>query len=413
MAGFAETAFNGKREAGLNHTEVIMSKKAKILLCVSGLFTLAIGLSNVFVNVFLWKKSGDFITIAQYNLMHYIFIPITFIQAGWLSKKKNGIWSLRLGIGFFVIFFVTILLLRENMLEYIYLIGILYGIAAGFYWLAFHTLSFDFTATDNRDTFNGFNGCIVGVCGAIAPLIAAYIIKRNEDITGYTIVFAISLGLFVILILVSLLLRSENYGKKLEFGKLLNSYCKDWEELRKSITAWGMRDVVMLFLITILIFKTTGSEWTLGKLSFFWYLLSALSYALEQKFIKPKSRMFSMYMGAILIFIPVIGLVVEISYTTLLVYIILEGIFIPFFLVPVMSASFNVINSNHEEGLRVEYIINKEIALNLGRAVSTSILILLLMFIKGDKALNYFLLFIGSMQFVALYFLRRVSIWES
>lgn len=70
-----------------------MSKKAKTLLVVSALFTLAMGLSNVFVNIFLWKKTNDFTVIALYNLMHYIFVPITFIFAGWLSKMKNGIWS--------------------------------------------------------------------------------------------------------------------------------------------------------------------------------------------------------------------------------------------------------------------------------------------------------------------------------
>ncbi|MCT4509154.1 MAG: hypothetical protein N4A48_10455 [Tepidibacter sp.] len=65
-----------------------MSREAKTLLIISGLFALAKGLSNVFVNIFLWKKSNDFIMISQYNLVQYIFLPIAFTIGGWLSKKR-------------------------------------------------------------------------------------------------------------------------------------------------------------------------------------------------------------------------------------------------------------------------------------------------------------------------------------
>jgi YQGE family putative transporter len=66
-----------------------MQKETKIILVINVLFTLAMGLSNIFVNIILWKKSNDFIIVAIYNLMHYIFVPITFIFAGWLSKKRT------------------------------------------------------------------------------------------------------------------------------------------------------------------------------------------------------------------------------------------------------------------------------------------------------------------------------------
>jgi len=389
-----------------------MSRKAKILLLVSGLFTLAVGLSNVFVNIFLWKKSNDFILIAKYNLMSYIFIPIVFILAGWISKKKNGIWSLRMGISSFIIFFISILLFKDNITEYIYHLGILFGIAAGFYWLAFHVLSFDFTHTGNRDTFNGINGSIIGVASAIAPFSAAYIIAISKGNTGYTVVFTISLILFVFLILISLLLKSNHYGENLEFSEIISSNDTEWSNLRKSTVAWGLRDVVILFLISVLIYKTTGSEMALGKLSLFSYMISAAAYMFEQKVIKPKRRFFSIHLGAIFMFISVIGLVININYIFLLIYVIVDAVFMPFFTVPMSSATFNILNHNHKESLRVEYIINREIVLNIGRVISTVTLITLLTYFKNDRILNYFLLFIGSSQFLSLYFLRKIRLWE-
>lgn len=389
-----------------------MSKKAKILLIVSALFTLSMGLSNVFVNIFLWKKSSDFIIIAKYNLMHYIFLPFSFLAAGWLSKKKNGVWALRIGVVLFILFFLLILLFRNNVLEYIYPIGILYGIAAGFYWLSFQVLTFDFTYTNNRDTFYGFNGCICGVANAISPITAAYIIERNKNMMGYSIVFAISLGLFIILTLVSLTLHSEDYGDRFEFKKILSKNGDEWGYFRKSIAAWGLRDVVIYFLIVILVYKTTGSEMALGKLTLIASLISSAAYAFEQMIIKPKRRLFSLHLGAIFMFISVSGMIIKINYATLTMYMMLSALFVPFFMVPVNSAAFNILTRNHDESMRIEYIVNREFALNLGRIISTSLLIGLLTFVKDKRVLNYFLIFIGCAQLISLYFLRKIKTWE-
>ncbi len=389
-----------------------MSKKAKLLLTVSALFTLAMGISNVFLNILLWKESKNFIVLAKYNLMQYIFLPITFIFAGWLSKRKNGIWSLRLGILSFIILFGLILLFEDKISKFVLLFGVLYGVAAGFYWLAFHVLSFDFTSTKNRDTYNGYNGSIAGICGAIAPISSAYIINKNFLGMGYTIVFSISLSLFVVLILVSLLIKAEYYGSKINYKKVFGSNSQDWSLLRKGLFMWGFRDVIIGFLIIVLVFKSTGSEWSVGTFSLIASVISSVAYVVEQKLVKPKSRLKSMLIGAILMFTAVWGLVVNIRYGTLMLYMVVESASLPFFLVPFSSASFNIISLQHQDDLRLEYIINKEIMLNIGRIISLTVLIGLLWFFKYDRSLNYFLLLIGCTQLIALYFLRKMRVWR-
>lgn len=389
-----------------------MSKKAKLLLTVSALFTLAMGISNVFLNILLWKESKNFIVLAKYNLMQYIFLPITFIFAGWLSKRKNGIWSLRLGILSFIILFGLILLFEDKISNFVLLFGVLYGVAAGFYWLAFHVLSFDFTSTKNRDTYNGYNGSIAGICGAIAPISSAYIINKNFLGMGYTIVFSISLSLFVVLILVSLLIKAEYYGSKINYKKVFGSNSQDWSLLRKGLVMWGFRDVIIGFLIIVLVFKSTGSEWSVGTFSLIASVISSVAYVVEQKLVKPKSRLKSMLIGAILMFTAVWGLVVNIRYGTLMLYMVVESASLPFFLVPFSSASFNIISLQHQDDLRLEYIINKEIMLNIGRITSLTVLIGLLWFFKYDRSLNYFLLLIGCTQLIALYFLRKMRVWR-
>ncbi len=385
-----------------------MCKEAKILLIISALFTFAMGLSNIFVNVFFWKQTNDYVVIAIYHLTHYIVTPITFVIAGILAKRKNGIWSLRIGLITYVLFFMLILFWGSKGTYYIYFLGIIYGMATGFYWLAFNTLSFDFTHMNNRDTFNGFNGCSAGVAAAISPMISAYIISIYNGVKGYNLVFSMTLTTFVVLTLVSLLLRCKSYGRKLDFKKAFSRNCEEWSIVRTSTTLWGFRDVIIVFLVNILTIEATQSELSLGKLTLISSLVSSASYVLVQRVIKPPHRRLSILIGVLGSSIAVLALTVNVVYGTLVFYIMMDAFLLPFFLIQLNSATFNVINRNHEEDMRIEYMINKDLVLNSGRAISALILIVLLSLFNAPSTLRFYLLFLGLVPIAAGYSLGRL-----
>lgn len=385
-----------------------MCKEAKILLLISAIFTLAMGLSGIFVNIFFWKQTSDFIVIVIYNLIHYITMPFGFIIGGILSKKKNGIWSLRLGLILYGLFYALILFIGNKGGMYIYILGIVYGFAAGFYWLAFNTLSFDFTCTTNRDTFNGFNGSCAGIAAAIAPITSGYIITRYIGNKGYNIVFAITLTMFMVLLLISILLKCNNYGKKLDFKKAFSRNCEDWSVIRKSTMFWGFRDVIIAFVVNILIIETTNSELSLGKLTFMGALASSVAYIIVQKIIKPPNRRISILIGTIGSFLAVLSIVFRVNYITLFIFMIFDSFILPFFIIQLSSSTFNVINKIHDENMRIEYMINKDIAINGGRVISSIILLGFLLSFKNASVLKIYLLFIGVAPIVSGYFLRKL-----
>ena len=385
-----------------------MSKEAKILLVISTLFTFAMGLSNIFVNVFFWKQTNEYVVIAIYHLMHYIVTPVTFILAGILAKWKNGIWSLRIGLLTYALFFMMILFWGSKGAYHIYFLGIIYGMATGFYWLAFNTLSFDFTHMNNRDTFNGFNGCCAGIAAATSPMIAAYIISSFKGIKGYNLVFIMTLTTFVVLTLVSLLLRCKSYGHKLDYKKAFSRNCEEWSIVRTSAALWGFRDVIIVFLVNILTIEATKSELSLGKLTLISSIISSVSYVLVQRVIKPPKRRLSIVMGSLGSSIAVLALTVNVVYGTLVFYIMMDAFFLPFFLIQLNSATFNVIERNHDKNMRIEYMINKDLMLNGGRVISVLILIALLTLFKSPGALRYYLVFLGLVPIVSGYSLRRL-----
>ncbi len=386
-----------------------MCREAKVLLIISALFTFAMGLSNIFVNIFFWKQTSEFRVIAIYHLTHYVATPFAFILAGMLAKRKNGIWSLRIGLLLYALFFMLLLLWGDKGTVYIYVLGVIYGIATGFYWLAFNTLSFDFTHMNNRDTFNGFNGCSAGVAAAVSPMSSAYIISSLGGMKGYDVVFALTLITFVILIFISMLLRCRNYGYRLDYKRVFSANNKEWGIVRVATAVWGFRDVIIVFLINILTIEETGSELSLGKLTLVSSLISSASYVLVQKTIKPPRRRLAILIGAMGSFAAVMGLSLGVFYGTLVFYIIMDAFFLPFFLIQLNSATFNVIDRNHEEDMRIEYMINKDVVLNSGRTASVLILIILLSFFKGPSVLKFYLLFLGVVPLASGYTLGKLK----
>ncbi|HEY5562962.1 MAG TPA: MFS transporter [Clostridiaceae bacterium] len=384
-----------------------MKKDAKVLILVSFLFTLAMGLSSIFINVFFFRETKSFKVIIIYNLMHYIFSPLTFILAGYLAKKKNGIWPLRIGLFLFSLFFCLILLFKST--DLIYPLGILFGIASGFYWLSYNTLSFDFTSMNNRDTFNGFNGSFCAIAAAVAPISAAFIISRFKSLSGYNIIFFITLVIFILLLVISLFIKCPGCSKNIDYKKIISYHNKEWNTIRLGTFFWGMRDVVIGFIINILIIETTGSEIYLGEFAFIAATISCVSFMLVQKFIKPKRRRLSLFFGASFALIAVLGIFFKISYLTLLLYVVIDAFFIPFFIIQLSSVSFNWIEMSGQMENRIEYIISKEIALNLGRITSDISLFILIYFFTNTRVINYFMLFIGFAPIVAAIFIGKLK----
>lgn len=386
-----------------------MCRNAKVLLVISALFAFSMGLSNIFINVFFWRKTNSLIVIALYNLIINLTTPITFVFAGMISKKKNGIWSLRLGLLIYAFFFALILYVGNKGITYIYSLGLISGMAAGFYWLPFNVLCCDFTSINNRDTFNGLNGGFSGLATIIGPITAAVIINGFKGFTGYRIVFTITCIIFIVLVLISSVFKCNNYSNKIDYKKAFGGNDENWQIIRKSTFFWGFRDSVMMFLINILAIQIFKRELNLGIFALVASLITSFSYVLVQKIIKPPRRRLSILIGIIGSFLAVWPLVINLKYITLFMYAILDAFCLPFFIIQLSSSTFNVIDSAKEEDKRIEYMINRDIVLNGGRALSVSILIIIMLIFKNMSVIKAYLIFLGFSPLIAGYFLRKLN----
>lgn len=399
-----------KLRAWLNRENV--SKDLLLLLLIGGLYSLGIFLSSTFVNIYLWKQSNSYTDIALYNMSIYILQPVTFIFAGKCAKRVDRVIVLRAGVTVLSIFFLTVLLVGEKAATFNIMLGALLGVGYGFYWLAYNVLTFEITEPDTRDFFNGFLGVLQSLGGMTGPLLAGFIISKLNNFTGYTVIFAVSFGLFIVAVLVSFGLSRRKAKGNFSFKRILveRKHNVNWKRITNAHISQGFREGTFLFAVSIWIFLMTQDELSIGVFNLVYSGFSFLFYFLVSRVVKPRKRKTAIFVSGFVLYINVLLLLLSYNMPLLLLYGAIGGIFFPLFYVPYLSLTYDVIGKSWNAGeMRIEYIVVREIFLNSGRVLSIAIFLLAISFIQPESGIPYILLIVGGGHLLVYFFIRRID----
>ncbi len=388
------------------------NKELYILLLIGALYSLSTALSNTFVNIYLWKQSEALINLGIYNLSVVVLQGVTFILAGRLAKHIDRIIVLRLGILFLAAFYIAVLTFSSTNHFYLVMIGGLLGVGYGFYWLAYNVLTFEITEPETRDTFNGLQGITGSIGGMIGPFFAGYIITVLTGNNGYLLIFGLSLCLFIVAVLVSFLLKSRPANGKYQLRRIIDERKnnKDWRNITYANFSQGLREGTFLFVVSVFVFVETGSEMALGTYGLISSGISFVAYFLVSRYIKVRYRKWSMLLGAIFLYGSIFFLIYQVSFAKLLTYASIIAVAYPLLLVPYMSVTYDVIGRSWKAGEhRIEYVVIREIFLNLGRAVSILIFILFIKTMPESTGIKILLLLLGSGHIFVYYFVKDIK----
>ncbi|MBY6035483.1 MFS transporter [Fictibacillus nanhaiensis] len=384
-----------------------------LLLFVGGLFTLSTALSNTFVNIFLWKQSKDITDIAFYNLAIVVMQPIAFTWAGWCAKKIDRVIVLRIGVVILALFYIGVLLLGSMASHYLIALGAMLGCGLGFYWLAFNVLTLEVTEPETRDFFNGYLGVLNSLSGMIGPLSAGFIITRMDKHLGYETIFTVSMILFLMAVILSFFLKRRRaegtYGLKEVFRE--TKVNKDWLQLLKAHFFQGLREGTFIFLIVIWVYTASNSEFALGTFGFVQSVVSFIGYYMVSHYLKPYYRKRAIFAGGLLLFISPFLLLVPISFKLLIIYGVSVSIAYPLLLVPYVSLTYDIIGKCrgiYEK--RIEYIVVRELFLNMGRIISILTFIFVVHFLSEERGIPFLLPILGAGHFAIYFCLKDVSV---
>lgn len=391
--------------------EVDFTKDLLLLLLIGGLYSLSIALSNTFVNVFLWKQTGEFFQLGLYNLMIAVMQPIMFILAGRMAKSVDRIIVLRIGVFLLALYYCLVVISGENASKYLLLLGGLIGMGYGFYWLAYNVLTFEITDPHNRDFFNGFLGVLSSLGGIIAPLCAAFIITQFK-FSGYIIIFSISLGLFALAAILSFFMKRRPAKGNYFFVRILKErkINRDWNMVTNANFFQGLREGIFAFVINVYVYIATGSEMTLGTFAFINSFVSFITYYLASRFIKKKHRKKAILFGGILLFLSIFLIIFHVSTPLFFLYSAVIAFSYPLVLVPFLSTVYDVIGQAWKAGeMRIEYVVVRELFLNLGRIFSIFLFLITVFLFPAESGIPFLLVILGSSYIGIYWFIRKIK----
>ncbi|MNJ38304.1 Major Facilitator Superfamily protein [compost metagenome] len=339
---------------------------------------LAGALSGTFLNVYLWKAKQDFMMIGWFAFSQQIAIGLAFWIAGKWVKERDKMMILRLGIIISGMFYMLVLFTGNRMVQYIWPLGLVSGIGAGIFWLAFNVVYFEVTDRTNRDLFNGWVGIMGSAIGISGPWLSGWLISTLPGEKGYRFIFAISLIVYGIGVLLSFWLKKRPKGGRylwLEPMRRLRAG-SPWRHAVPASIAYGLREGVFLFLINLLVYISTSSELKVGQYLLITSLVSLISYWAAGKWLAVRHRYIEMLVGALMITLVVLPILWKVSYTTLIIFGVGTALFMPLYIIPMISSVFDLMGRDAKDAEhRVELIVLREISMMVGRLAGIIIFI--------------------------------------
>lgn len=333
---------------------------------------MASAMTAVFVNVYLYKFTGSLVTMTAYAMVRFGFFPIAFTVGAHIGRKFRLSLTMTAGLLLIVFGLLVLLTLREKIGEIgyaIYIIGMIFGMGEGFFWLSTVSLNQLVSTKESRGKYLGFMGMFNGLTNIIAPLMAAQIVAWSpNDTEGYLRIFQLVIVLYLIIAYLASTIRViSQKGKFTVLDKVFQTKDKQWAYIFNSHLLFGVRDSLVLMLTGLLIYRATGgSGSTYGRLLAVFAMISIAAFYIAGKIITRKNRLKMYQFGALFTAISTVILVLFPTTAGAIAFGILASLVAPFYVLPFQIITMNATSDYMDENI-MGHIISKEIGITSGR----------------------------------------------
>ncbi len=360
-----------------------LDRRAGTMVLVHGAYTAANLLAGTFLAIFLWRASHDLVPIAVFSGLSAVMIPVAFVANGLVCRGMGAGASIRLGLFGNGFTYLVILLLGSDTPHWIVLLGLLRGVAEGFYWSGFHLVSYDTTCEGDRDRYFGAQATASWILTATLPPAAGAIIVAGTHVggpyRGYELVFALAAVLLMAAMVLAGRLPSAA-RPRLSFRRVatLARRNPDWRWVTTARLADGFTGSLLGLVLTILTFLVLKNEQQVGNFNGLMGLLGvAISLALAT-FMKPQHRIACALVGGSLLVLSTFLLPLYLTAWALVAFGLLRAIGGPLHGNALAPVALQVIDRDSTPAtMRYEYIVHQELCLGIGRVLSIGSFLLL------------------------------------
>lgn len=274
---------------------------------------------------------------------------------------------------------MTIIILKEKIIEYLGLISILYGISSSAYWFSYNLFVINKIDNERRTEYTVKSKIIASIIGVLCPIILGSIIT----VTNYELTAIIILVISIIQIILSFMLSPDNETNLSKFNaKQTWNKLKSNKQIRRiSIVEFfiGMNvsDGALEILMTILILNSFKTDMNLGIITSITTVLSMICVHLYGKIYKKRDYKGLIIVSSILPVIAVFILLIWRNNITIIIYNICYVIFTSLLTLTREIRLFNISDSHIvDKNNQCEFFSLREGILNIGRVMGYTMLLL-------------------------------------
>lgn len=329
---------------------------------------------------FLDVSDRNIVPLGIYKLVAIIAIYSVIFLTRNFSKSKNRANLMRIGIVLDFVYFLTIILLKDKVVNYIYLVGLLYGLEEGFYYSVYNILESDGITNEERAKFAGTYTAIESILSIIFPLIFGSLISATGFLKSLIVVFII----VIVRIILSFIYKDNNVPKsnKTNMKKYFELTNKDkrFKQMYKVEFINGIvySEAAFSYIVTIYIIKVFSDSFSLGVFTSIFSVITFIIGILFAKFINKKYYSSAIKISMVFTIISLFLMIFRCNTVTIILFNLFQTI---------SKKLKNLITGNNQANLsnyskiakeyKTEYWLANETSLVIGRIISSSVFILL------------------------------------
>lgn len=329
---------------------------------------------------FLDVSDRNIVPLGIYKLVAIIAIYSVIFLSRNFSKSKNRANLMRIGIVLDFVYFLTIIVLKDKVVNYIYLVGLLYGLEEGFYYSVYNILESDGITNEERAKFAGTYTAIESILSMIFPLIFGSLISTTGFLKSLTVVFII----VIVRIILSFIYKDNNVPKsnKTDRKKYFELTNKDkrFKQMYKVEFLNGIvySEAAFSYIVTIYIIKVFSDSFSLGIFTSIFSVITFIIGILFAKFINKKYYSSAIKISMVFTILSLFLMIFRCNAVTIIFFNLFQTI---------SKKLKNLITGNNQANLsnyskiakeyKTEYWLANETSLVIGRIISSSVFILL------------------------------------
>lgn len=361
--------------------KILLSNNAKIIILDRAIGNIIEIFLSTFLAAYFYKITQDnLIYLSIYHIVAWIVATIGALIVSDYIKRKNKVNLYRFGTFIKTLFIFFIIILKENIVNYVWLIGICYGISVATTGFPLNMMESELIDEKERTKYQGYKSSVAEIVSVIVPiLLGAYI-----TITSYHVAAILVFAFSILKLIVSFFIKNANVSNSKVDLRQFRQEAKKYKEypilklyiieFLKGITVHG----VLSIIISLLIIYEFNTELNLGIWNSVFSICMIITMLIFAKYYNKKKPNTILRICLIAIVFSCIWMLISINKTTIILYNFVYYIFIKILLSITEINLFDYSNKPpFDKEFNTEYFTYREAFINAGRVFGYSILLLI------------------------------------